>query len=81
MNLLKHDDKSVITEKRQNIQKELETDIISCIPTQTFKEIDQFYKFPFIKEIKNIIKFRSMKINDLQHVLEEEYQFTHICQV
>ena len=74
MNLLKHDDKSVITEKRQNIQRELETDIISFIPTQTFKEIDQFYKSPFIKETKNIIKFRSMKINDLQHVLEEEYR-------
>ena len=74
LRLLKTIDKSVILQERQDIQKELKTLLVSSIPSQDFKELDDFYSFDFIKEIQKSSKFSSMRINDFKQILEEKYR-------
>ena len=71
--LLNSVQKYLIPKERQNIQRELKTALVGSIPTQDFKELDDFYGFDFIKEIQNSSNFNSMRINDFKHILEEEY--------
>ena len=74
LRLLQITDKSVIAEEKQNIQRELKTFLVGCIPSHNFKELDDFYSFDFIKEIQKNSKFSSTKINDFKQILEEEYR-------
>ena len=74
LRLLKSTDKYLIPEERQNIKRELSKVLIGCIPTQYFKDINDFYSFDFIKDVQQFRKFSSMKINDFKHILEEEYR-------
>ena len=74
LRLLKSTNRYLIPAERQNIQRELKEVLIGCIPTQDFKEINDFYSFDFIKDAQKFSKFSSMKINDFKHILEEGYR-------
>ena len=71
--LLNISNKAPNIEERKQLQKELRTSIIICIPTPEFRDIENFYKFDFVKVIDKANKFKYMKDYDFKKLLKKEY--------